>query len=289
MAHTLIRRVRERFHPLSYARKSPLGRLVIRLVDRPAWLSVPDVTFKVRGRLLTHNLAYALFGSHETNAEALARACMRQLKLRSFWDVGANIGYYAWLMKSINPDLEILLIEPLPENAALIRATLTRCRFPNATLVVAGASDSTGHGTLHADTLGGATSSLENRDQTFEEFHYGVTAGTLQIPLITIDELREHRGPVEFMKIDVEGHEEFALRGARRTISADEPLLFIECNHPHHACLDMLVSQGYRLVDADHLSLSCSDHNSNYFCFPRRFADSVEGLLESACQEMSPP
>jgi len=190
-------------------------------------------------------------------------------------------------MKSINPDLEIVLIEPLPENAVLIRETLKRYGFPNATLVVAGASDSTGQGTLHTDTLGGATSSLEEQDQTFEEFHYGVTAATLQIPLITIDELREPHGPVEFMKIDVEGHEESALRGARRTVSADQPLLFIECTHPHHACLDELESQGYRLVDADHLSLACSEHSVNYFCFPRRFADSAEGLLELARQEMS--
>jgi len=77
----LLRRTREHFHPLFYARKSSLGRFVIRLVDRPVWLSVADVTFKVRGRWLTHNLGFAWVGSQETNAEALARACMRQLKL----------------------------------------------------------------------------------------------------------------------------------------------------------------------------------------------------------------
>jgi hypothetical protein len=46
---SLVRKIRERIHPLFYARKSPLGRFAIRILDQPAWLSVEGVTFKVRG------------------------------------------------------------------------------------------------------------------------------------------------------------------------------------------------------------------------------------------------
>src|SRR5271168_4752232 len=92
--------IREKFHPLFYARKFALGRYVIRLVDRPIWMSIPEVHFKIRGRLITHGLAFAATGSQERNPEALALTCVRQLRPRSFWDVGANIGYYSWLLKS---------------------------------------------------------------------------------------------------------------------------------------------------------------------------------------------
>jgi FkbM family methyltransferase len=282
---TLIRKVREVLHPLHYARKSPIGRFAIRLADRPIWISEQGVNFKVRGRLITHGLAFAIIGSQERNPEALAKACMRTLQLRSFWDVGANIGHYSWLMKTTKTDLKLVLIEPLPENATLIRSTLARNRFPNATLLVAGASQHSGTGTLHTDRIAGATSSLEEQKQTFEERHFGVHSATLQIPLIAIDEARNVHGQVDFMKIDVEGHEESALRGAMRTIREDQPILFIECTHPGHVCLAPLESEGYCVVDADHLSRECTKSSANYFCFPKRFADSVEMLLQLARQE----
>jgi hypothetical protein len=54
-----LQQLRERFHPLYYARKSAMGRFAIRLADKPVWLSVSGISFKVRGRLVTHGLAFA--------------------------------------------------------------------------------------------------------------------------------------------------------------------------------------------------------------------------------------
>jgi FkbM family methyltransferase len=278
----LIRKLRERFHPLFYARKSAAGRFAIGLADRPAWLSVQGVNFKVRGRLLTHGLAVGVIGSQEPNPEALAKVCMQKLGLRSFWDVGANIGFYSWLMKSTKPDVRLVLIEPQSDNVKLIRSTLNRHKFPNAILLVAGASDHSGTGTFHVDKMAGATSSLEDRQQTFEEHHFGVPASAIQISLIAIDDARAVHGPADFLKIDVEGHEKAALMGAARTISEDQPVLFVECAHAGHPCLDSLESQGYRIVDADRLSVECAQQSINFFCFPKRFADSVEALLQLA-------
>lgn len=209
----LIRTIRERYHPLYYARKSRLGRSVIRRLDRPAWLSLPGVRFRVRGRLLTHGVAYSLVGSQEKGPEALIRACLHQFKIRSFWDVGSNIGYYAWLMKSAAPELELVLIEPLAANAALIRATLEREGFSNTELIVAGASDHGGVGLLRADQLAGSTSTFETQGQTFEERHMDIPSERFKVPLVAIDEVRDSHGPIDFMKIDVEGHEESVLRG----------------------------------------------------------------------------
>ena len=224
-------------------------------------------------------------GSMETNPEALVRACISKLALGSFWDIGANFGHYSWLMKSAVPNMELVLIEPLPENAALIRETITRHRLSNTTLIVAGASDSSGQGVLHADKMAGATSSLEQQDQTFEERYWGVIASTLPITLTTVDEIRAAHGQVDFMKIDVEGHEEFVIRGAHETIRRDLPILFVECNHQGQTCLRRLESEGYQIVDADHLSVRSAEHSTNFFCFPTRFSGFVDELLQQARQE----
>ena len=281
----LIRFARERFHPLFYARKSRLGRLLIRLADRPVWLSIPQVGFKVRGRLITHGLGFAMSGSMEKNPEALVHACISKLALRSFWDVGANIGHYSWLMKSADPNMELVLIEPLPENAALIRETITHHSLSHTTLIVAGASDSTGQGILHADKMAGATSSLEQQDQTFEERHWGVIASTLPVTLTTVDGVRTAHRPVDFMKIDVEGHEESVIRGAYETIRRDQPILFVECGHLGQTCLRRLEIEGYRIVDADRLSIKIAEHSTNFFCFPMRFTGFIDELLQQAREE----
>ena len=282
-----MQQLRERFHPLYYARKSAAGRFVIRLVDLPVWLSIPDVSFKVRGRLVTHGLAFAAIGSQEPGSEALALACIDRLKLQSFWDVGANIGYYTWLLKSASPGLRAVLIEASPANAELVRSTLRRNQLPDVELIAAGASDCQGDGYLRVDSLAGATSTLDqSAEQTFEEQHWGIPSGKTPIPLVTIDDERSRRLSVDFLKIDVEGHEAAVLRGARRTISSDEPILFVECFHPEHACLGYLEREGYRFVDGDRLQAQVDSETTNYFGFPRKFHSNIDLLLKQARERL---
>jgi len=234
---------------------------------------------------LTHGLAYR-FGSQERNPEALALACLLQFSIRSFWDVGANFGYYSWLLKSTAPDLRVILFEPLPENARFIRETMLRNRFSDVHLIEAGASNCSGEGALQADSVGGSTSSL-NKEQTFEQRHYGVAPIVIPVKLISLDSIREKENPVEFMKIDVEGHEAASLQGATETIARDQPILFIECSHPEHQCLRVLEANGYRIVDADNLTVDCSETSSNFFCFPQQYHQSIQGLLHSIMRERS--
>lgn len=281
------RAVRNRCHPLYHARRSSLGRVVIRMVDRPVWLSVPGFGFRVRGRLLTHGLGYSLVGSQEVNPEALVRACVRQFSIRSFWDVGSNFGYYSWLVKSLQPGVEMVLIEPLPANARLIRATLDRNRFSGDLLLVAAASDHAGEGVLRADVLSGATSTMENRKKTFEEHHAGVAAHNLTVPMVSIDEIRRNRTAIDLMKIDVEGHEAAVLRGARETIVRDQPVILIECGHPGRECLNVLISSGYCVIDADHLGLDRAEDAQNFLCLPPRYSDSANFLLQDARSHLS--
>ena len=189
---------------------------MIRLVDLPVWLSVLDVGFKVRGRLVTHGwfLLRSDLRSQDPRSKALALACVERLKLESFWDVAANIGYYTWLLKSASPALRAVLFEASPANAHLVRTTLNRNKLLDVELIAAGASDIQGEGYLRVDSLAGTTSTLDNStEQTWEEEHWGVAPGRTPIPLVTIDDERSRRPRVDFLKTDVEGHEAAVLRG----------------------------------------------------------------------------
>jgi hypothetical protein len=64
---------------------------------------------------------------------------------------------------------------------------------------------------------------------------------------VTLDELE--LSDVRFVKLDVEGHELPALRGAEQTVRRDRPLLMIELEEriqPVQPVLDLLAGWGYR-------------------------------------------
>lgn len=288
MIRNLVQKIRKTWHPLYYARKSPLGRWAVRCFDQPAWLRIHGVGFPVRGKLLTHGLGFAVIGSQEASAEALVLACMQHLQLQSFWDVGANFGYYTWRVKTLNPEIEAVLFEPLPTNAALIQRTVKRNALQKTTVLPAAVSDHSGEAILNADAEAGLTSSLENEEQTFEERHWGVHHTQLSTPVVAIDDVRQNCSPAGFMKIDVEGHEARVLGGARQTIASDQPVLLIECTHKNHACLAPLAAAGYTLLDVDHFGMpvdavsDSSGGTTNYLCIPPKFSSSIDAIIAMA-------
>jgi FkbM family methyltransferase len=279
---SIVTRVRERFHPLYRLRKNGITRRILQFADREVWLTLPRVDFKVRGRLISHGIPFAMGDNPERKPVALALACVSNLEIRSFWDVGANIGYYTWLLCSASPSLSAVLFEPLPDNASLIECTLTRVVL-EASLVVAAASEQDGQADLRTDRIAGATSSLEATENTFELRHWGVKPGLLQVRTLRLDSERERRSAVDFIKIDVEEHEAAVLAGARNTIAHDQPLILIECGHTKK-CFEGL--EGYIAIDADHLTRNLLDFSTegatNYCLFPRRWSGKIDLLLDAA-------
>ncbi len=91
------------------------------------------------------------------------------------------------------------------------------------------------------------------------------------VPTIRIDELPIH--PVNFIKIDCEGHELFVLRGARCTIRNYRPYLYIECfpelmsknRHTADMLKDLIMDFG---VDYEIVELG-SPPRTDLFCFPK--------------------
>ena len=280
-----LRYIRERFHPLFQARRSRVGRCLIRAADRPIWLTIPGIDFKVRGNLLTHGSAFAACGSQEAAPESLVLSCARMLPLRSFWDIGANIGFYSWLLLSAKPGLDVTMLEPLPANCALIRQTIQRNALSTTRLLEAAASDHTGYADLNADTVGGFTSTLSD-GPTFGERHMDAKSKRIRVRLVSVDDASAGLA-VDFIKMDIEGYEAAALRGAQATIAAQQPVLLVECGHPKHDCLRVLEQQNYAILDADHLSRKHEDSASNFLCVPPKFLDCIDDLLTAARAQLS--
>ena len=138
-------------------------------------------------------------------------------------DVGAWYG--PWTAALLRLGGQVVSIEPNPELARLVRAA-----FPAATVVEAAASDHDGTAQLWLPPGGrGAegTASLENRSER-----------SITVRRVTVDGLC--LTGVRFIKMDVEGHEAAALRGAEQTVKRDSPVLLLELETRHQPIGDVV-------------------------------------------------
>jgi FkbM family methyltransferase len=147
-------------------------------------------------------------------------------------DVGAWYG--PWTARLVARADRVVAVEPTPRLAAHLRQA-----FPAVDVIEAVASDRDGTAILHVPRAGPVvgTSTVEGADGEGE---------ALTVRSVTLDAL-DLTG-VSFIKLDVEGHEVPALRGAERTIRRDAPVLLVELEariQPIAGVLELLAGWGY--------------------------------------------
>jgi FkbM family methyltransferase len=142
-------------------------------------------------------------------------------------DIGANFGLYTVTSASRIRDQGCLYsFEANPHTFDLLKRTLYANRLvqhPNVTAVNALVGETAGRGTLHylPEYLGGAT--MVNVGQ------WGEAKRSIELDMITIDEFLPDGLAVDLVKIDVEGHEPFVIRGMQKTIRRSPNIrIFVE-------------------------------------------------------------
>jgi FkbM family methyltransferase len=146
-----------------------------------------------------------------------------------FVDVGANTGFYTVLAaKAVGSEGHVYAIEPAPPTAGLLRRNVALNDVADrVTVVEAAAGSESGVATLYGRPEGhDMTSSLVRRaDQAAS----AVTE--TEVPVRPIAEFLEpeHRAAVRLVKIDVEGHEDAAIRGLDPLFAAGvRPTILVE-------------------------------------------------------------
>jgi FkbM family methyltransferase len=148
-------------------------------------------------------------------------------------DLGANIGFFAIQMAAlVGRGGRVSAFEPVPRHADLLARSVAENSFAERVeLVRAAVSEAPGKGNLFAgsDSLNHGGSYLHRPGATPE-----VSGNLIGVPIIQLDSFPLRR-PVSFIKIDVEGAEPLALRGARRLLREDRPTILAELNPPQLA------------------------------------------------------
>lgn len=172
-------------------------------------------------------------------------------------DIGANLGFYTLIASK--HATKVIAFEPEAENAALLSKTVARNNLKNITLVQKGLGDKNEALTLaiHPDNKGKHT--LLGIDEK------GVTSVTIPVTTLDAELLAHNILSVDMIKIDIEGWEAKALRGAKETIHASHPTIMFEfapqriraAGDDPLLMLHELEDEGYTLfvIDEDHDTL----------------------------------
>ena len=153
------------------------------------------------------------------------------------YDIGGYNGYYAGIM-AISGAAEVFVFEPMPANIEKIKRLIRLNNPLPITLKEYAVSDNTGNANfkiMPQETMGKLEHSL---------FQANDTALTeVKVKCITLDDLVRGGTPEpDFIKIDVEGAEEFVLKGAIELLQRKRPLVMIEVHSPEigKRCLEIL-------------------------------------------------
>lgn len=124
----------------------------------------------------------------------------------------------------------VYAFEPMPESCELLRANVRVNGLRNVTIIDRALSD-VARGNIKL-----------NWNLTVVEGPWGDVEDDYEVPFTTIDHLNLPR--VDLIKLDIEGYETRALRGAKRTILKYRPVIMLGCSCPelermgYHQCRD---------------------------------------------------
>jgi FkbM family methyltransferase len=159
-----------------------------------------------------------------------------QIALATAFDVGANIGQTATLLKKLWPAMRIVCFEPTPDTFATLQQTISGLRDVTAENIGLGAS--AGSFDLFTYPDDPLLNSLSPNSPYVARFasKYETMVKKVSCTVRTLDEVRRERGieRINLLKIDTEGFDLQVLEGARQSFSEGRiDFVYLEFNTVH--------------------------------------------------------
>ena len=222
---------------------------------RGRWSRIHDVRLSTGQRLLVPQDMHWSFSEgsyYEKNVEYWLVRLASNMENCIFYDIGANLGYYAVLLAPWTR--KTFAFEPSPRTTGILRTNVNRNKLSERIEILAlGISDYDGFGDLHLYTSIGNNSLHERK---IPDGHALRHVGIETVPIASLDSARatnKLEAP-DLIKIDIEGGELSALRGAEQTLRDCSPIVLFEysettardAGYKRRALLDFLEPLGYQ-------------------------------------------
>ena len=135
-------------------------------------------------------------------------------------DVGAHLGSVLNLINESSPNGKHIAIEPITYKCKWLKR-----KFPNVEIIEAAVSDTDGEVDFYLQSYYSSLSGLKlHRYGNFSEDFQIIKVNTVRL-----DDIVPSEKSIGFIKIDVEGGELAALRGAKSILKRDRPIILFEC------------------------------------------------------------
>jgi FkbM family methyltransferase len=171
-----------------------------------------------------------------------------------FFDIGANVGYFSFVVTRLNHNSKVYSFDPLPDNVKIFDEHLRINRSENIELLPIAISNMDGEVNFTiGENLAANTYMNSDNPELFDSHRICVEARS-------IDSFVKERGItcIHVLKIDVEGAEFDVLVGAAESIIRFKPIILLATHEPFVAgvegkCLDILLNKfGYRCSEDDY-------------------------------------
>ena len=204
-----------------------LRRIVWRQFRRPfssAWLDGLRVNL-YPGNEMSRSIFVS--GLYDPNELSLLKQILKPGM--TFVDVGANVGLYTLFgARCVGPDGRVIAIEPSRREVGIVRGQVALNGLQNVTLLPIAVSDREGEAELLVAPL------EKSGHNTLGAFGFDTVLDHRErVEMRRLDDVLREQGVerVDVIKMDIEGAEEAALRGAVETLRRDGPVLFLELSH----------------------------------------------------------
>ena len=212
----------------------------------------------IRTRALHANHLWVLAGVYEVGVSRclvnILHACAARADAAEadVWDIGANHGRLS-LLCAAHGASRVLAIEPLAANITILNENLAANPAIGARVDVLQAAIAADDGIVEFVTNDRDGAVGQIRSAEVLGFDHGGDASIGTVTSWRLDTLRETRRAPALVKIDVEGAEALVLRGARRLLDIDRPIVLVEIHNADAGCasLTLLRAAGYRCERLD--------------------------------------
>ncbi|QMU28237.1 FkbM family methyltransferase [Adhaeribacter radiodurans] len=170
-------------------------------------------------------------------------------------EVGAHIGYVSQYLSSLTGETgKVLIFEPGINNIPYLQRNIAKLN--NVELIQKAVSDKNGVANFYLENLTGQNNSLINDYQRFNaalaNSGVKVSKKTVEVETVSLDSYLKQfylNASINFIKMDIEGAELFALTGMTETLTKHKPNLMIEVTVNDYEVLQLLNNLDYILLN----------------------------------------
>jgi FkbM family methyltransferase len=189
------------------------------------------------------------------------------------YDIGANLGYYSiFLARAVGSKGHVYSFEANPLCAYFLQTNLAQNQIENCDIYPVAIMDKSENIPF---TINYASSAVGVIQKSI--FYLAKAGHEITVESHSIDWLVENYGlkPPQLLKIDIEGAEQYALRGMEKTLENYHPVILIEIHGKDAAnhCLPLLEKVGYRFQNMEGKSFESAEE------FLSEFTDMVAQVL----------